>query len=483
MIPRAVAWEYDDSCSSGDLKPPLAREQLTHPKTSVVIPVYNTEDYLPACLDSVLAQTQREIEVILVDDGSTDGSLEIEHVYAAADPRVRVIQQPNLRQGTARNRGLAIARGEYVYFMDSDDLLLPDCFETCYRICRHNNLDFVTFDSAGFLDDPSIERPDLFPEMRDRSKDVTCEVIDGPTFWERYFTKGMTPFLCWLEYFDRSFLLENDLRFVEGIYFEDNDWIARVFIAAQRMQYLPRKLHRYRDRPGSNVHAGFTHVLADSCFDVHTILCDLAQTESNPARLRVLKDVSTVKDIRFRQFAELEPTDELREKAHVSAQAMRENCLDSTLSAEVKMMHLMALASLAQGVSTWPDVSVPFDRDLVVSMLLEGFSDEREVSRLGIYGTGKACQAFLRFFDATKYTCMFLETSVESGQTFQGEPVYAIDEAAGLALDAIVVTSAKYADEMRANVKRVMGDGVPVYVVPREVLRIAGSPVIDRFEN
>lgn len=246
------------------------------PRTSVVIPVYNTEEYLPECLDSVLAQTQRDIEVILIDDGSTDGSLEIARAYAERDSRVRVLQQSNLRQGTARNRGLAEARGEYVYFMDSDDIIMPELFETCYRICKRSNLDFVTFDSAGFVDDPDVERPELFQEMCDRSSIVTSETIDGPSFWAKYFTKGMTPFLCWLEYFNRSFLLDNDLQFVEGIYFEDNDWIARVYMAAQRMQYAPLKLHRYRERPGSNVHAGFTPVLADSCFDVHRILCELA---------------------------------------------------------------------------------------------------------------------------------------------------------------------------------------------------------------
>ena len=93
-------------------------------KTSVIIPVYNTEDYLEECLDSVLAQTQREIEVILVDDGSTDSCPEIEHRYAERDPRVRVIMQENQRQGAARNRGLEQARGKYVYFMDSDDLII-----------------------------------------------------------------------------------------------------------------------------------------------------------------------------------------------------------------------------------------------------------------------------------------------------------------------------------------------------------------------
>ena len=95
-------------------------------KTSVIIPIYNTAEYLEECIDSVLAQTQKENEIFLVDDGSTDGSLEIIDRYAARYPFVHKLTQEHAYQGTARNRGLALAQGEYVYFMDSDDAVLPE---------------------------------------------------------------------------------------------------------------------------------------------------------------------------------------------------------------------------------------------------------------------------------------------------------------------------------------------------------------------
>lgn len=455
----------------------------TQIKTSVIIPVFNTEKYLPACLESVLVQTQREIEVILVDDGSTDGSLEIERSYAARDPRVRVIEQPNLRQGTARNRGLSVACGEYVYFMDSDDLIVPEHFETCYQICKEKMLDFVTFDSAGFAEDPSEERPELFQEMCDRSQSVPCEVFDGPTFWNRFFNKGMTPFLCWLEYFDRSFLLENDLLFVEGIYFEDNDWIARVFMKAKRLQYLPKKLHRYRDRPGSNVHAGFTHVLADSCFDVHAILCDLARSEKDERRLQILQDVSGVKDIRFRQFAELEPTEKLRERAILSAREMHDGCLDPSLPVEVRIMHLMALLSLAEGVASWPETPMPLSKSLLTKVLLEGLPNAKDAPRIGIYGTGRLCRAFLRVFDAAGRELIFLETTATPGRSFAGRPVKGIDGSATLDLDAVIIASSKFADEMHKNVKRCLGSGMPVFFVPRRILELEGCHALDGLDR
>ena len=92
-------------------------------RTSVIIPVYNTAEYLRECLDSVLDQKQKDIEIILVDDGSDDGSLEIEEEYAANYPFIRLLRQDHEYQGTARNRGLEIAQGEFVYFMDSDDVM------------------------------------------------------------------------------------------------------------------------------------------------------------------------------------------------------------------------------------------------------------------------------------------------------------------------------------------------------------------------
>ena len=91
------------------------------PKISIVIPVYNAADYLPQTLESVLGQSLRDIEVICVDDGSTDRSLAILHDFAARDKRVRVLQQENRHAGIARNTGLEASSGEYVHFLDADD--------------------------------------------------------------------------------------------------------------------------------------------------------------------------------------------------------------------------------------------------------------------------------------------------------------------------------------------------------------------------
>lgn len=113
------------------------------PLVSVIVPVYNVERYLRRCLDSVLEQTLRDIEVVVVDDGSPDGSPAICDEYAPRDPRVKVIHKQNGGLGYARNSGIEVAEGEYIAFLDSDDYLEPHALERLYTLARENDLDVI----------------------------------------------------------------------------------------------------------------------------------------------------------------------------------------------------------------------------------------------------------------------------------------------------------------------------------------------------
>ena len=108
---------------------------MNNPKVSVIIPVYNTEAYVEQTLRSIMGQTLRDIELIVVNDGSTDGSLSVLERIATGDDRIRRYTQPNKGLSQTRNAGIARARGEFIYFMDSDDLLEPDALERCYERC------------------------------------------------------------------------------------------------------------------------------------------------------------------------------------------------------------------------------------------------------------------------------------------------------------------------------------------------------------
>ena len=118
---------------------------MNPPKVSVIIPVYNTEEYIGETLNSIINQTLKEIEIIVINDGSTDNSLQIINEYSQRDNRITVFTQANRGQSMARNFVILQACGDYLYFMDSDDLLDECTLELCFHKCETENLDFVIF--------------------------------------------------------------------------------------------------------------------------------------------------------------------------------------------------------------------------------------------------------------------------------------------------------------------------------------------------
>ena len=127
----------------------------TVPLVSVIVPVYNSAKYLVECLDSILNQTLTEIEVICIDDGSTDESLRILERYASCDSRVHILKQENKGAGAARNLGLAVAKGKYLSFLDSDDLFYPNMLKHAYLNAEKYSSDIVIFSYNKFFEEIS----------------------------------------------------------------------------------------------------------------------------------------------------------------------------------------------------------------------------------------------------------------------------------------------------------------------------------------
>ncbi len=221
-------------------------------KVSVIIPVYNVEKWLGACLDSVLAQTLTELEVICVDDASPDGSGAIMDAYAARDRRIRNIHlAENHMQGYARNRGLKASRGKYVYFLDSDDMIEPDAMETLYAAAEKESLDAVFFDSRMLVEDPEIARTRYYyePARHGRYED---DVYTGPELYRAFWRQGDWNVYVQRTFWRRDFLLENGLFFPEPhIEHEDELFVFEAILTAQRARYLRRDLFIYRIRANS----------------------------------------------------------------------------------------------------------------------------------------------------------------------------------------------------------------------------------------
>lgn len=221
------------------------------PKISAVVPVYNVEKYLSQCLESALAQTLEDIEIICVDDGSTDRCGAILDEYAARDRRVKVIHQPNGGYGKAMNTGLQAATGEYFAVLESDDFILPDAYEVLYCNAKRFDADVVR---ADFFYYTTVDgKPNL--RLKQMSRDYTwyyrlicpCDEI------------AVFGFIMhnWTGIHKLSFLRENKIRYNEtpGASYQDNGFYFQVFTQTNKLLYIPRPCYAYRyDNPTSSIH-------------------------------------------------------------------------------------------------------------------------------------------------------------------------------------------------------------------------------------
>jgi len=211
-------------------------------KLSIVIPVYNAEKYLCQCLDSVLNQSLHEIEVICVDDGSTDHSLEILKQYEKADSRVRVLRQENLYAGVARNTGLAVAVGEYVHFLDADDYVLDYAYEVLYSKAVKHNLDYLSFAAIPY---------DVQLGQMVWSPYYMLERLDSDDFNRLVDAQAGSPVhqvsvAPWSAIYRCEFLREKDLHFNDLFCVNDKSFFYAVITNAQRMMIARDRLVVHR---------------------------------------------------------------------------------------------------------------------------------------------------------------------------------------------------------------------------------------------
>ncbi len=204
-------------------------------KVSVIIPVYNVEQFLARCLDSVLTQTFKDIEVICVNDGSTDNSAQILDDYSKKDNRIKLITQKNQGLSEARNNGLKQATGEYIYFLDSDDAIEPQTIEICYQISAKYNTDLVCF---GYKKSDGKELPE---EIFDISK-IQAKIYDKPLY-KGCSGKNRISFNVWTKFYKKSLI--DDMNFIKGIQFEDYPFTYAVLSNHPKTALLPLKLHLY----------------------------------------------------------------------------------------------------------------------------------------------------------------------------------------------------------------------------------------------
>jgi len=244
---------------------PAMSNLSSNPLISIVIPVFNVEEYLRECVDSVIAQTYANLEIILVDDGSQDSSGKVCDQYSEEDSRIITIHQENKGLSEARNTGIKASSGEYIYFLDSDDYITADCIEKLVRPVLEKEYDIVESYYRMLYGSVPIVKLSL------PSGEVAAEnILDA-------YCRRMWTVHAWNKLIRRDFITTHNLYFVPEIIYEDDVWSFMAACNAQSLFVLNEVTYVHRSRPGS-------------------IMTTIDQEESIKARVEVLKHVSRYRD-------------------------------------------------------------------------------------------------------------------------------------------------------------------------------------------
>ena len=387
-------------------------------KVSVVIPIYNVEKYLGECLESVINQTLQEIEIICVNDQSTDNSLRIAKEYEEKDSRIKVISnKQNGGLSYARNVGTNYAEGEYIYYLDSDDVLEPEALKELYDVALKDNLDVVFFDSEMFFEKGIEERPiDLFC-----ARDVYNGIITGRQFLKQCFENGDIREPVWIQFYKKDFLEKNNIRFYNGILHEDILFTFQIFMKAERMKCINTVYHKYRIRQNA--------ITSSKCSERHIAglaitYCEILEIWKNDeydetivkAINHYLDRISWKMVTYCKNFAPLELVDKELQKTPV-AQKMFRILLEQRMPREQNVLY-----------GDWANV----DWDYLCSF-----------EKIIIYGAGKIGKEALRQIgEGHSVSCFAVTNKEESLRYLMGLPVYQIDQLPDEYKDGIIAIAA-----------------------------------------
>lgn len=220
-------------------------------KVSIIIPIYNVKEYLEECLVSALKQTLKEIEIICVNDGTPDNSMDIVNKYAKEDERIIIVEKENGGLSSARNAGLDVAKGEYVYFLDSDDYILENTLEVLYEEASRDNLDNIYFDAESFFESEDLkEEMSVYVDYYVRKADYS-KVVPGLELLKKMDENNeFRPSAC-LQMPKREFLKNHQIEFCCGIIHEDNLFSLECILEAERVKHIPKQFYMRRVRAES----------------------------------------------------------------------------------------------------------------------------------------------------------------------------------------------------------------------------------------
>lgn len=246
---------------------------------SVIIPVYNTKEYLRECLEGVIDQIQDDDEVIIIDDSSTDGSYEFCREYCNSYKNFHLVRQQHSGLGCGRNNGLRMASKDYVIFLDSDDYWNPELISVVKQRLIEQKLDILYFDADVIYQNDSIKKNDLYVKNAYQRKEwLTSEVRTGEDFFSSAYPLHFNVQAC-MAVFRKEFLLGKKILFSEGIFYEDVLFSIKAVIAAENVQYISDRLYVRRYRQNSIMTAELDYKRVSDKIEVVKLLFEYLSAE------------------------------------------------------------------------------------------------------------------------------------------------------------------------------------------------------------
>jgi glycosyltransferase involved in cell wall biosynthesis len=268
---------------------------MTGPLVSIIIPVYNVEQYLEECLDSILNQTYKNYEIIAINDGSTDNSAKILEKYKQKYEEIIVYHQENAGISVARNKGLKLAKGKYIYFLDSDDYIVSETIENLVKKMEKYNLDLIRFAAEPFMDEIKYEKFDK--SLYDYSKFFDSGRIYEKNEFLKANIKGFSP-IVYLYIVKKELLINNNIYFKPGIIHEDELFSTLVYLHTNRAMYDGNFYHKRRYRADSVMTSQIKVEKAKRSFDSY-----LTVIEEISKLLRIYKENAERKFIKSRLYS------------------------------------------------------------------------------------------------------------------------------------------------------------------------------------
>lgn len=268
---------------------------------TVVVPCYNVEQYLNECVESILHQTYENMEIILVDDGSTDSTGTICDSYLY-DKRVKVIHKKNGGSSSARNAGLDIAKGKWIYFCDSDDYLEHNLIQNMYSIFFQKELEVIFFDYYEFKIISGVTSKII------KKYDINTSTYNGIELLSLLLSENKYEASVPIHFYNVGFLKGNHIRFQEGIIYEDELFTYEVYIKCKRIEYIDQAMYWRRIRPNSIMTASITNKNFDSFSKIVGYIQYDAQTNKNEKKYRKIRLIYLARlyDLWFCKILELQ---------------------------------------------------------------------------------------------------------------------------------------------------------------------------------